>query len=127
VNHPQRRIRIQWTESAKEMLRTLPKKVREGLLNKADLLYDCGDPRLVHKPLQGPLEGHYTMVYSRYRAVFRVEEDELANGDSLITLTVLFIAVGKRAEYSRDDVYKVAQKVVEMGLISMDDDEAQSA
>ncbi|MCW5754405.1 MAG: type II toxin-antitoxin system RelE/ParE family toxin [Phycisphaeraceae bacterium] len=117
MSGPQRRIRIAWTDTAKNCLKSLPKKVRAGLLHKADELYNCTDPRTVHKPLKGPLAGYYRITYSRYRAVYRVDEEELANGDTLATFTVLFVAAGKRQEYSRDDVYKVAQKIVDLGLI----------
>ena len=115
----QRRVRIQWTETAKNCLKRLPKKVRAGLLDKADELYTCSDPRQAHKPLVGPLAGYYRITYSRYRAIYSVETDEIANGDSLVTVTILFVAAGIRKEHSREDVYKVAQKIVEMGLIDL--------
>ena len=63
------RIRIQWTDTAKKCLEKLPRKVRRGLLEKADALRECDDPRNVHKPLRGPLRGLYRITYARYRAV----------------------------------------------------------
>jgi mRNA-degrading endonuclease RelE of RelBE toxin-antitoxin system len=117
-----RRLRIQWTETAKECLKKLPPKVQRGLIDKADELENC-DPRDCHKPLFGPLRDHYRIVYARYRAVYNVREEELASGDFLVTLVVTFIACGKREEYSKDDVYRVAQKAVELGLIQAGLDE----
>lgn len=114
---PKHRIRIQWTATAKACLKKLPPKVRKGLLEKADELYGCEDPRKVHKPLSGPLQGYYRITYSRYRAVYTVSEEEIAGGDSLITITVRFVAAGVRKEHSRDDVYRVAKKIVELGLV----------
>ena len=114
------RVRIQWTDTAKECLKKLPKKVQRGLLEKADELYACTDPREVHKPLTGPLQGYYRMTYSRYRAVYTVEEDEIANGDLLLRLTVLFVAAGIRKERSREDIYRVAQQLVKNGIINID-------
>ena len=122
---PQRRIQIKWTTTAKECLKKLPPKVRKGLFNKADLLAECTDPRDAHKPLTGPLAEYYRIVYSRYRAVFRVDEDKLANGGVLVTITVTFVAAGKRSEHSKDDVYKVAQKLVSLGLIQADAEPAK--
>lgn len=107
------RVTIQWTETAKESLKKLPKKVRKGLLDKADKLTTCGDPRKCCKALTGPLQGYYRIVYSRYRAIFAVDEEPLANGDSLLHLKVVFIAAGIRKELDRNDVYRVARKLVE--------------
>ncbi|MGW8256637.1 MAG: type II toxin-antitoxin system RelE family toxin [Thermoguttaceae bacterium] len=107
------RIRIQWTETAKESLRKLPLKVRKGLLHKADELTKGSDPRDRCKPLAGPLQGYYRIVYSRYRAIFCVKEEKLENEDTLITIRVIFIAAGIRKEMDKKDVYRIAQKLVE--------------
>jgi mRNA-degrading endonuclease RelE of RelBE toxin-antitoxin system len=124
VSEPKRRVRIEWTTTAKECLKKLPPKVQRGLIDKADeLVESCSDPRKVHKPLTGPLATFYRITYARYRAVYGVREDELASGDFLITLTVTFIACGKRDEYSKDDIYKVARKAVELGLIQANETE----
>ena len=107
------RVTIQWTDTAKESLKRLPLKVRAGLLNKADELAGCGDPRKCCKALTGPLAGYYRIVYSRYRAIFSVEEEQLVSGDVLLHLRVIFIAAGIRKEFDRNDVYRVAVKLVE--------------
>ena len=120
-DQPQRRVRIQWTTTALDALKSLPKKVQKGLVAKADELESCFDPRQCHKPLTGPLANFYRITYARYRAVYTVDEEELASGDVLVTYKVTFIACGKREEYSKDDVYKLAQKAVEMGLIHADE------
>jgi hypothetical protein len=72
----------------------------------------CGDPRKCCKALKGPLEGYYRIVYSRYRAIFTVEEEILAGGDVLLHLKVIFIAAGIRKEYDKKDIYRVAMKLV---------------
>src|SRR5690554_6239676 len=122
MSEARRRVRIQWTTTALECLKKLPPKVRRGLVEKADALCECSDPELPHKPLTGPLQGYCRITYGRYRAVYTVDDDELASGDVLTTIKVTFIAAGKRAEHSKDDVYKVAQRLVEMGIIDMDDE-----
>ena len=112
-----RRIRIQWTETARNQLAKLDPKVRKGILAKAAALRHCEDPRTTHKPLVGPLAGYFRIVYSRYRAIYTVEEERLVSGVTLIHLRVLFVAVGKRKERDQRDIYKIAKKFVETGLI----------
>lgn len=119
MTRPKARVRIQWTATALEALRALPKKVRKGILDKADQLAEVDDPKTVHKPLTGPLQGYFRLCYARYRAIYRVDEDHLVNGDTLVSIEVLFVAAGKRDERSRDDVYKVVEKIVELGLIEL--------
>lgn len=107
------RVTIQWTETARAALAALPLKVRKGLLDKADELYHGGDPRQRHKPLQGPLQGCYRITYARYRAVYLVEEErDAASGEVVLHLRVLFIAAGVRRERDKNDIYKVAEKLV---------------
>lgn len=110
------RVSIRWTNSAKESLKALPKKVRKGILDKADEVLKSGDPRKHYKPLIGPLSGHYRIVYSRYRAIFKVEEEQIASGGVLLHLTVIFIAAGIRKELDKNDIYRVAKKLVETVL-----------
>ena len=119
----ERRVVIQWTNTAKTQLAGLPKKVRQGLLAKAENLRKCKDPRVAHKPLLGPLEGYYRITYARYRAVYSVEEDELASGEVLVYIRVRFVAVGIRKERDRRDIYQIAEKMVGLGLIDLPDHE----
>lgn len=119
------RVSIAWTTTAKRGLGNLPKKVQRGLLEKIDELAGC-DPRAGNKPLIGPLQGCYRIVYSRYRAVYRVEEEKLANGETLIHLKVLFIAVGIRKERDKKDVYKLAEKLIRLTLPEAEQDVRES-
>ena len=95
------RVHIRWTKTAKESLKGLPLKVRKGLLEKADELADGPDPRERCKPLTRPLQGYYRIVYSRYRAIFSVKEEKLADGDKLLHLEEIFIAAGIRRNWIR--------------------------
>jgi mRNA interferase RelE/StbE len=112
-----RRITIQWTETAKQSLRKLPTKVRAGIIAKADELIACDDPKRAYKPLKGPLQGFYRITYGRYRAIYTAEEEELANDDVIVHVKILFVAVGIRKEHDKRDVYRVAQKLVDLGLL----------
>ena len=116
------RVHVRWTETAKESLKGLPLKVRKGLLEKADKLAEGPDPRTWCKPLTGPLQGYYRIVYSRYRAIFSVKEEELVNGDKLLHLEVVFIAAGIQKEIDKKDVYRVAKKLVESVLPELSGD-----
>lgn len=116
------RVIIKWTETAKESLKRLPLKVRAGLLKKADELAIQGvDPRKFSKPLTGPLQGYYRIVYSRYRAIFTVQEETLDSGDVRLHLHVIFIAAGIRKEMDKKDIYKLAHKLVEHVLPDLPD------
>ncbi len=106
------RVRVQWTQTALKSLRKLPKKVQRGLLEKADELTQ-GDPREAHKqPLVGPLQGCYRITYGRYRAIYRVNEQRKAGGGSLLHLKVLFIVAGIRKEHDKNDIYRIAEKLM---------------
>jgi mRNA-degrading endonuclease RelE of RelBE toxin-antitoxin system len=111
------RVRVQWTQTALKTLRKLPKKVQRGLLEKADELTQ-GDPRDAHKPLSGPLQGCYRITYGRYRAIYRIDEQRKAGG-SLLHLKVLFIVAGIRKEHDKNDIYRIAEKL--MRFLSDDD------
>jgi mRNA interferase RelE/StbE len=119
MSDPSVRVEIQWTATAVECLRKLPLKVRKGLLDKADELKKS-DPREASKPLVGPLANHYRIVYSRYRAVYRVDEERDKAGKTVLRLTVIFVAAGIRKEQSREDVYRLAEKIVRLGVIDVD-------
>lgn len=111
------RVSIQWTDAAKNGLAKLPLKVRRGLLAKAGELRTADDPAKAHKPLSGPLQGYYRICYSRYRAIYDVEREELPSGDVLQKVVVRFVAAGIRNEGDKNDIYRLAQKLLEMGLI----------
>jgi mRNA interferase RelE/StbE len=111
------RVHIQWTETAKRAIEKLPKKVRKGLLTKAGELREAENPASVNKPLLGPLQGYHRICYSRYRAIYSVERDELVSGDCLVKITVRFVAAGIRKEGDKEDIYQLAKKLIRIGII----------
>lgn len=111
------RVIIQWTATARDGLAKLPQKVRRGILDKANELRQAHDPALVHKPLIGPLAGYYRITYSRYRAIYKVHREKLTSGEVLVNIHILFVAVGIRKEGDKKDVYRLAQKLFELGLL----------
>ena len=106
-----RRVTVQWTPSAKAKLASLPSKVRRAILEKTKALADC-DPRDAHKPLTGPLRGYYSIKVSRYRAIYTVREERLANGETLLLVQVVVVAVGIRKAGDRHDVYALAERLI---------------
>jgi len=118
------RVILQWTTTAREQLRELPPKVRRGFLGKAGALAAC-DPRTVHKPLTGPLSGCRRITYGRYRLIYKVLEDVLADGSRLLHVRVVFIAAGIRKERDKKDVYDIAKRLIKFGLDEIDDVEIQ--
>ncbi|MDP9175535.1 MAG: type II toxin-antitoxin system RelE/ParE family toxin [Planctomycetota bacterium] len=110
-------VSIQWTETAKAGLAKLPQKVRRGLLDKANELCLTENPRDVNKRLTGPLQGYYRICYSRYRAIYRVDREKLTNGKVLQKIVVLFVAAGIRKEGDKNDIYRFAQRLIDLGVI----------
>lgn len=85
------------------------------MLDKARRLQDCDDPREAHKALTGPLAHYYRITYARYRAIYTVSEETLANGDSRVLITVCFVACGLRKEGDKKDVYRLAKNILKYG------------
>ena len=111
------RVVIQWTETAKRCLEKLPLKVRRGFLKKADELYECSDPRRVHKPLVGPLQGYFRITFGRYCAIYTVHEERQPNGKVTLRIMVRFVAAGMRKEGDQKDVYQFALRLLKLGVL----------
>jgi mRNA interferase RelE/StbE len=113
---------IRWTPTAKEHLARLPQKVRTGLIAKADELISIPDPTKVHKPLTDELEGCYRITYSRYRAIFTVRQKQAAKGAVEVEIIILFVAAGVRKEGDKNDVYRLATRLMKLGLLQPPDE-----
>ena len=109
-------VTIHWTKTAAKCLLALPAKVRQGLVAKIEALRKS-DPRQAGKPLVGPFQGYRRVVYSRYRAIFSVTEEKYAAGATRVTIKVIVVAAGIRKERDKKDIYQVAKKLLELGLI----------
>ncbi|HSE96044.1 MAG TPA: type II toxin-antitoxin system RelE/ParE family toxin [Methylomirabilota bacterium] len=99
---------IRWTETALRMLEEIrDRRVRTAVFGRVGEL--AGAPEL-GKPLTGEL-GDYRSLRAagqRYRILYRVERN---------VVTVLVVAVGLRKEGDRADIYRLAQKLVRLGLL----------
>jgi mRNA interferase RelE/StbE len=84
------------------------RRIREKLLERMTAL--AADPELQGKPLGDDLAGYRSIraVGQRYRIIYRVERS---------TVVVMVVAAGIRKEGSREDIYRVAAKLIRLGLL----------
>jgi len=84
------------------------RRIQEKLLERMTAL--ANDPELQGKPLGDDLAGYRSVraLGQRYRIIYRVERS---------IVTVIVVAAGIRKEGSREDIYRVAQKLIRLGLL----------
>jgi mRNA interferase RelE/StbE len=84
------------------------RRIREKLASVIDGLEF--NPELRGKPLDDDLAGYRSIraVGQRYRIIYRVERS---------MVTVVVVAAGIRKEGSREDIYRVAAKLIRLGLL----------
>ena len=84
------------------------RRIREKLAITIDSLES--DPELRGKPLDDDLAGYRSIraVGQRYRIIYRVERTRVS---------VMAVAAGIRKEGSREDIYRVAVKLIKLGLL----------
>ena len=97
------------TPRARGMLKAITdRRIREKLATVIDSLES--DPELRGKPLDDDLAGYRSIraAGQRYRIIYRVERS---------IVTVVVVAAGIRKEGSREDIYRVAEKLIRLGLL----------
>jgi mRNA interferase RelE/StbE len=84
------------------------RRIQEKLLARMTAL--ANDPELQGKPLGDDLAGYRSVraIGQRYRIIYRVERS---------TVVVMVVAADIRKEGSREDIYRVAAKLVRLGLL----------
>jgi mRNA interferase RelE/StbE len=101
--------RVDIRPAAQDMvLKIADRRIQEKLLERMTAL--AGDPELQGKPLGDDLAGYRSVraVGQRYRIIYRIERSEVV---------VVVVAAGIRKEGSREDVYRVAAKLIRLGLL----------
>jgi len=101
--------RVYILPAAQDMVRKIAdRRIRDKLLERMTAL--AGDPELQGKPLGDDLAGYRSAraVGQRYRIIYRVERSEVV---------VVVVAAGIRKEGSREDVYRLAAKLIRLGLL----------
>jgi mRNA interferase RelE/StbE len=104
-----RAFAITWTETALKLVEAIPdQRVRRLISERADQLAKA--PEQQGKPLVGELTGFRSVraAGQRYRIVYRVERREVV---------VAIVAVGKRKEGDKSDIYALAKKLVRLRLL----------
>jgi len=95
--------------AAQEMVLEIgDRRIQEKLLDRMTAL--ANDPELQAKPLGGDLAGYRSVraVGQRYRIIYRVERT---------IVTVVAVEAGIRKQGSREDIYRVAEKLIRLGLL----------
>ena len=101
--------RVDILPAAQEMVRGIgDRRVQEKIIERMTAL--TNDPELQGKPLGDNLAGYRSVraVRQRYRVIYRVERS---------IVTVVVVAAGIRKEGSREDIYRVAVKLIRLGLL----------
>ncbi|MFA5802237.1 MAG: type II toxin-antitoxin system RelE/ParE family toxin [Thermoleophilia bacterium] len=104
-----RHYKILWSARARDMLVAIPdRRIQKKFFERVHDL--SSEPEKQGKPLIGELAGYRSLrvIGQRYRIIFRVERDRVI---------VLIVALGIRKEGSRKDVYDLAKKLVQLGLV----------
>lgn len=104
-----RQYRIFWSAAARELLVAIPdRRIQKKIVERVDGL--SSEPEKQGKPLIGELAGYRSIraVGQRYRIIFQVEDDRVI---------VLIVALGLREAGSKRDVYSLAKKLVQLGLV----------
>ena len=101
--------RVLITPAALEMLKGITdRRIRRQVAQAVSGLSE--DPEKKGKPLMGDLAGYRSLrtAGQRYRVIYKIEEKEVI---------VIVVAVGRRKEGDRKDIYSLARKLFEQKLI----------
>ena len=88
------------------------RRIRTQIIRRIDRLGE--DPDKQGKALTGDLSGYQSIRVAgqRYRIIYSVEKD---------IVQVIVVAVGIRREGDRHDIYRLAQRLVRLGLLEPPD------
>ena len=92
-------------EALKSLGRIKDRHLRADLERRIDGLTE--EPEKKGKPLVAELAGCHSLRAGRYRVIYQVHRERAK---------VAVVAVGKRSEGSRDDIYALAKKLVRLRL-----------
>ena len=106
-------FRVLITPRALRMLKKIRKRYgRQTFEVLRDLILDLEiDPDKKGVALRPPLNGLYSLYYSRFRVVYSVDQGELR---------VIALAAGHHASGDRNDIYAIVERLVERGAIDAD-------
>ena len=102
-------FQILFTSEAMDTLRSIrDRRIRSQIVQRIEKLAD--DPDKQGKPLLGDLAGYRSIRVAgqRYRAVYSIDRGRVR---------VVVIAAGIRRDGDRRDIYRLAQRLVRLGLV----------
>jgi mRNA interferase RelE/StbE len=101
--------KVQITDVCLSLIERIPdKKIQSKIIDRIDTLRS--DPEKKGKILVQKLAGFRSMhAAGRYRVVYRIDED---------SSTVWVLAAGIRKEGGQKDIYKIAKKLLKLGLLN---------
>ena len=100
---------LKWTKTALEMVEAIAdRRIRSQVVARVEEL--IREPELAGKPLVGELAGYRAIraAGQRYRIIYRVERR---------LVTILVVAVGRRKEGDRKDIYELARRLLRQRLL----------
>jgi mRNA interferase RelE/StbE len=95
VPDPERRYRVEFADETKKELRDLGHVAASEILAAVEKKLTV-DPEGYGDPLRKDLSGYYKLPVGQWRVVYHVDDD---------LVLVLVLAVGKRAEGDRENIY----------------------
>ncbi len=107
---PPERYRVLISESAKQILREIVKKYGNkvyGILRDLILALEV-EPEKKGQPLGGKLHGFFSLHYSRYRVIYKI------NGEEAI---VLVVGAGWHESGLRAEIYQVVERLLQAGKL----------
>jgi len=101
--------KVQITDVCLSLIERIPdKKIQSKIIDRIDTLRS--DPEKKGKILVQKLAGFRSMhAAGRYRVVYRIDED---------SSTVWVLAAGIRKEGGQKDIYKIAKRLLKLGLLN---------
>ena len=100
--------RVRLTPTAQTMVSAIKdRRIQEVILDRIASL--AGDPDKQGKPLRGELKALRSLPAAgqRYRIIYRVHREQIE---------VLVVAAGLPREGDREDIYRLAQRLLRLGL-----------
>ncbi len=112
------KYRILITETCLSLLEKIPhKKIQETILSRIERLTDEPDKqsKLLVKDLSGFRSIH---AAGRYRGVYKIDHR---------TVIIYILATGIRKEGDKKDIHKIARKLLNAGLLDLDNEKTMKA
>ena len=109
------KYRILITETCLILIDKIPeKKIKQTILNRIKKLSD--EPDKQGKKLVKDLSGFRSVhAAGRYRIIYKIDKK---------TVIIYFVAAGIRKEGDKKDIYKIAKKLLNAGLLDLEADKS---